>query len=267
MRQAKISIALNGLKMGLRPAIDAAAQLGVQGIQVDLRTDFLSENYGETARRELLHLLSERNLRIASGHFPLRNPLAASEHLGPRLAALEAAIQFAGKLKVRSLTLRAGQIPSQKDTEARSTFLSILNELAGSGNRYGVALCLIPCGESAAELRELISSIQTGPVLVDADLGAWVMNRQQVGIQLRELHDVIGHVEIRDAVRDADGRGREVAVGQGEIDWDEVTALLEEMAYSGWVNVDRREGTDPRGDIIRAVGFLKKRWLGSLGEA
>lgn len=263
MRSPRISIAMKTLEMGIRPAIDAAAQLGVQGIQVDLRTDLLTDDYGETARRQLLHLLQERQLQIASGHFPLRNPLASPDHLGPRMAALQAAIQFAGKLKIRNLTLRAGRIPGPEDTETRSTLHSLLSELAASGNRYGVALCLIPCGETPSELRELIGSIQTGAVLVDADLGAWVMNRQPIGTQLRELHDLIGHVEIRDAIRDADGRGREVSVGQGEVDWDEVMATLEEMGYSGWLNIDRQGGADRRGEIARAVKFLKKYWLAS----
>lgn len=260
MRSPRISIAIKTLEMGIRPAIDAAAQLGIQGIQVDLRTDLLTDDYGETARRQLLHLLHERQLQIASGHFPLRNSLASPDHLGPRMAALQAAIQFAGKLKIRYLTLRAGRIPNPEDAEAWSTLHSLLSELAAAGNRYGVALCLIPCGETPSEMRKLIGSIPTGAVLVDADLGAWVMNRQPIVAQLRELHDLIGHVEIRDAIRDADGRGREVAIGQGEIDWNEVMALMEEMGYSGWMNIDRQGGTDRQAELARSVKFLKKHW-------
>jgi len=260
MLRAKISVAIKAFSMEMRRAIDQAMELGAQGIQVDLRTDLLADHYGASARRQLLHVLSERNLQLASGHFPLRNPIAAKEHLGPRLAALESAITFASKLKIRTLTLRAGRIPdAEQDDDGFRALQSIISDLAAQGNRQGVTLCLLPCGESAVQIRQFIESIKSGPVMVDADLSSWVMNRQSVVTQLRELHDLIGHVEIRDAIRDVDGRGREVPVGEGEIDWNEVVALLNEMSYTGWLNVDRYEGTDRRGDISRGVSYLKKR--------
>jgi len=264
MFRARISLSLAALNLELRQAIETLAKWGVPGVQVDLRTELTADRFGETARRQFFHLLNERNLTLASGHFPLRNPIAAPEHLGLRLEALKSAIQFAGKLKIRRLTLRAGRIPSEEDVEGISNVHSVLSELAGAGNHHGVILCLIPCGETATELRQFIQSIQTGPVLVDADLGAWVLNRQSVPAQLRELHDLIGHVEIRDAIRDADGQGREVPVGQGEIDWEETVALLSEMGYPGWLNIDRQAGTDRRGDLSRSVDFLKKRLPGGV---
>jgi sugar phosphate isomerase/epimerase len=139
----------------------------------------------------------------------------------------------------------------------RELFLSVLNDLASVGNRQGVMICLIPSGDSAAEVRAVISAVKTGPVTVDADLAAWVLHNLPPASQLRELHELIGHVEIRDAVRDFDGLGKEVPIGRGEIDWDEVAALLGEMDYSGWLNVTRTSGDDRPGDIARGVKFLR----------
>ncbi|WP_437223912.1 sugar phosphate isomerase/epimerase family protein [Planctomicrobium sp. SH661] len=257
MFRAKISVAMRAFSSDLRRALQTVMQIGAQGVQFDLRNDVTPAQYGDTARRQLLHYLNERGLQIASGHFPLRSPLAATERMGERIKALNDAIEFASKLKIRTLTLRAGRIPSEEDQESVKTLQGVLSELAGHGNRVGVTLSLIPCGDTAAEMRQLVDSVKTGPVTVDADLGAWVLNRQPIVAQLRELHDLIGHFEIRDAIRDYDGRGKEVPVGRGEVDWDEVAALIEEMGYNGWLNVDRQEGSDQAGDIERAVKYLK----------
>lgn len=258
MFRVKISVPTNLFSQNIRKAIDAAMALRVHGVQINLWNEVRPAEYGETARRQLLHYLNERELQLASTHFPLRNPLTASERLDERIAALREAIEFSGKLRVRTLTLRAGRIPPRDDTETYSLLYQLLSDLASCGNRHGVQLCLIPCGDSPEELRTLIDSIQTGPVGVDADLAVWVMNGQPVTSQLRSLHSLVGHFEIRDAIRDVDGHGREVAVGRGEIDWDEVAALIGEMEYAGWLNVDRQEGQDRSGDAGRAVAYLRQ---------
>lgn len=230
----------------------------VHGVQINLWDEVRPAEYGETARRQLLHYLKERELQLASAHFPLRNPLTARERLDERQAALREAIEFCGKLRIRTLTLRAGRIPARDDAEAYGLLQQLLSDLATSGNLHGVQLCLIPCGDTAADLRQLVESIQTGPVAVDADLGVWAMNGQPVTAQLRELHPLIGHFEIRDGIADVDGHGREVALGRGEIDWDEVAALIGEMEYAGWLNVDRQEGQDRPGDAVRAAAYLRQ---------
>lgn len=262
MLRVKISVATRVFALEIRRALQAAWQLGVHGVQFDLRHELVPAAYGDTARRQLLHFLNERGLQISSGYFPLRSPLAAPERLEERVAALQNAIEFAAQLKIRTLTLRAGRIPAADNAEQRETLQSILGELAHLGNQQGITLCLIPCGDSPEEMRQLIDSVKTGPVTVDADLGGWVMHHQSIPRNLREMHDLIGHFEIRDAIRDVDGHGQEVCFGQGEVDWDEVAGLIEEIGYAGWLNVDRQAGVHRTGDAAVAVEELKSRGLG-----
>lgn len=262
MFRAKISIATRALLLDVKPAIHQAMLMGVQGVQFDLRNELLPRDYGETARRQLLYELSERNLQAASGHFPLRSPLIAPERMDERLAAICAAMEFAAQLKIRLLTLQIGRLPPEEDAESRAVILAVLSELAAHGNHQGVVLALLPCGESTENLGQLVSEVKTGPVTVDADLAGWVLNGQPPAQQLRALHALIGHVEVRDAVRGTGGIGREVPVGRGEIDWDEVAALLSEMEYAGWLNVDRTAGNDRAGDVGRAVQYLRQLFPG-----
>lgn len=257
MPKLKLSVTTSDFPMDLRGSLHQAMILGAQGVQLDLRNELNVRDYGETARRQLLHYLAERNLEAASAVFPLRSPLADPDHLDERTQAVKQALVFAGQLKIRRLCLRIGRLPVADDVQALAQLRDIFSELANCGDREGVTLCLKPAGDPPGPLREFLESIRTAWVAVDADLGGWILNRQSPTQMLRELNDRIHHVEVRDAVRNVDGLGKEVPVGRGEVDWEEAAALLSEMDYRGWLNVTRSEGNDRTGDIDRATQYLR----------
>ena len=257
MFRLKISVATASFRQQLRQSLNTAGRAGARGVQFDLRNEVKPIDYGETARRQLLHVLRERDLIAAAAHFPLRGPLTDPERLDERIEALHEAIRFAAQLKIRVLTFRPGTIPEPDDPLYADRFLPILSDLAATANHQGVLPCLILTANPSDRVQSLIADVKTGPVGVDADLGGWVMHSEPPAEQLRELHAVVGHVQIRDAIRSTDGSGKEVPVGRGEVDWDEIAALLEEMDYSGWLTVLRTAGEDPIGDISRAIQYLK----------
>ncbi|HWL08782.1 MAG TPA: TIM barrel protein, partial [Planctomicrobium sp.] len=135
----KISVPTSALQRDLRKAIHTAMQLGAHGVQFDLRSEVTADHFGDSARRQLQTYLSERNLELASGHFPLNRPLAEPERLDQRLAALNSAIALASKLKIRCLTLQPGELPDVESLQ-RGILLQILSELATQANLHGVTL-------------------------------------------------------------------------------------------------------------------------------
>lgn len=256
MFRVKISVASYELGQDVRTALHTAMTMGAQGVQFDLRSQVRPSDYGETARRQLLNYLSERDLKPASSTFSLRSSLFEKDRLEERLEAVRNAIVFASQLKIRVMTLRVGRLPESDSDEYQNLILPIICDLVTHANHFGVVICLIPAGDSPEALLSFLDEIKTGPVAIDADLGSWVLSGRSPSNQLRELHNVIGHVEIRDAVRDVDGIGQEVPLGRGEIDWDEIAGLLGEIEYSGWLNVRRSTGNDKIGDSNRAVQYL-----------
>lgn len=257
MFRAKISVPTLALGNDLKRSLHTAMKLGAEGVQFDLYHELSIREFGPTARRQLLHALQERDMQPASAHVPLRSPLTDAEKLDTRIAAIAQAFELASQLKIRVLTLRIGRIPADDAPEYEKLLLPAVTDLAAAGNRHGVVPCLIPCGDSAEMLRSLIRRVQSGPLAIDADLGGWILSRQSPVSELRELHGHIQHVQVRDAVRDLDGLGKEVPVGRGEIDWDEIAGLLNEMDYAGWLNVTRTGGGDPAGDIGRAIQYVR----------
>ncbi len=256
----KISVPTNALHSDLRQALHLAVQMGVRGVQFDLRTEIVGARLGESARRQLLYELKERDLEPASGHFPLKRPLIDPEHLDQRLTAIHDAITTASQLRIRRLTLRPGDLPTA-DSKERETLIQILGELAGAGDRHGVILCLLPGGDPASEWKPVLKAINQGLVNIDGDFSDWVLNGLPYLGELRDYFGVLGHVEGRDATQGSGGSGREVPIGRGTVDWDEVAALLNEMDYTGWINVQRTIGTDRIGDINRGVQYLKQLFL------
>ena len=255
--RVKISVATYEFGQDLRQSLHTAMNMQANGVQFDLRNQLRPSDYGETARRQLKNYLSERNLLPASACFPLRGPLFEQERLEERLAAIRGAIEFASKLRLRTLTLRIGRLPEIDSKEFQNLVFPVVQDLATHGNLHGVTICVIPSGDSSEKLSKLLDLVKTGPLAIDADLAGWVLSGRNTVAELRAFNAVIGHVEIRDGVRDVDGIGQEVPVGRGEIDWDEVAALLFEMNYQGWLNVKRTTGEDKIGDSSRAIQYLR----------
>ncbi len=234
-----------------------AAETGASGLQFDAREQLKPTDLSETGRRQLLHTLGERGLSVASLTMPLRRVLHDEEFLDVRIEAIKTAMQFAWDLKARVLTCRIGRIPEDTESHERSRLLQVLSVLAAHGNHVGVSFSITPAGDSPETLRSLIDAVDTGPLGIDFDPSERVMSRQNPVTSLRELHAHVTHVTIRDALRDVDGGGREVAVGRGECDWPELIAVIEEMNYAGWLTAERTAGDDPFGDVSRAVQYVQ----------
>lgn len=257
MLSRHLAVSTAPLKLKVREAIDTVARLGARGIQFDAREELPAKEFGHTAKQELLHLLSERNLRVASLSFPLRRPLASPEHVDARIEAIRNAMTFTRELKANVLTLPLGGLPDDAKSAERNLLAELLRDLARHGNHVGVTLCLTLRGEQPVAVQQLLEQVTEGPIGIDLDPAGCVLAQAAPASVARDLHAFLQHVQIRDAVRLSAGFGREVPLGRGEVDWDEFAAVLHEVEYRGWLTVIRSEGDDRLGDVSRALTFLK----------
>jgi sugar phosphate isomerase/epimerase len=75
---------------------------------------------------------------------------------------------------------------------------------------------------------------------------------------LESLASHVLHVHAKDAVRDlAQGRGMEVPLGRGSVDFPELIGTLEEREYRGYYVIERDRSDDPVYEIGQAVKYLK----------
>jgi len=257
MPPLRIAIATRCLNLPLKDSLLAVARLGAAGVQFDARDELRPGELTDTGRRQLLHLLSETGLSIASLALPTRRSFYDEDQLDARVAALKRALDHAWQLQARVVTARIGKIPADKESKGYRLLLDVLADIARHGNQVGATLAITPAHDSPQALSELIGSIKTGPLGIDFDPAAFVMSGHNPAEALRTLHSLVLHFTARDAIRDVDAGGIETALGRGEVEWIELLPLLDEINYSGWVTVNRTQGDDRAGDTARAIQYLK----------
>jgi sugar phosphate isomerase/epimerase len=266
MHELRCSAPLSIFGSRLKPALKQAAASGVEGLLIDTRNLVTPAEFSSSAIRHFRKHLEELGLVLAATCFPTRRGFADRRDLQPRVEAACTALGFARALGTDVLTLNIGPVPPDEIDEAgrndRDLLVEVLNDLARHGNHVG-ALPVI--GVSASDLETfqgLLGSINAGPIGVDFDPAAWSGGGLNPVEAFRELYDVVRHVWARDALRAADGSYREVRVGQGEVAWDEMLAVLAEAEYNGWLTVGACGTDDPVGDTARSVSMLRSIVMG-----
>jgi len=263
MNRMKLGVACRVFDSSMRQALNRAAELGVAGVQIDARNEMRPEQVSQTGRRQFLHWLSERGLRVGSVTFPLRRRLYDPDQMDRRIEAIKAALSYAYELKTSILTIPIGRLPDpEHDGSSFDTLVHVLNDLARHGNRVGTTLSITPGPDTAATLRKLLDRVEQGPVGIDLDPASAVLAGESASEAFRALYHCVTHVRVRDAQRDLDGMGQEMPVGMGLVAWDELLALLDEADYAGWLMVDRTAGSNRSGDTARAVQYLRGLGVG-----
>lgn len=132
----------------------------------------------------------------------------------------------------------------------------VLTDLVGFGNHVGCQLQLQVASYQPDRILRLLDRVKTGPVKVVLDPATVVMSGGRINGLYRDLYQQIGYIRARDAIRDVDGAGVEVALGEGLVDWPELLALLSESQYDGWMSVERAGGDSRADDVRRGVAHI-----------
>jgi len=257
MTRHRIAVATAPFAQPLRQSIQTASRIGAQGIHLNARTEVRPTEFSDTGLRQLMHELAEVGLSVASLSFPTRRSFYDQDQLEARVSAAKIAMEFARSLNASVLTLRVGTVPPETDTNEYRLLVDVLNELARHGNHVGTTISITPTKEKPDQLVGLVNAVIDGPCNVDFDPARFAMAGMNVGDAFRALYKNIGHLRIRDGVRDIDGSGVEVAVGRGDVVWDELLAMIAESSYQGWLTIERTTGEDRILDTHQALQFIQ----------
>jgi sugar phosphate isomerase/epimerase len=256
-----IALQLAGLRMPLKQGLHTAARLGASGVEIDARGEINPKDLSATGLRHLRKMLEDLNLRVSAVSFATRRGYNVMEDLDRRVEATKQAMQFAFKLGASVVTNSVGQIPADHRGGQWETLIAVLTEIGRFGERAGARLAARTGGESADTLASLIAALPEGALTVDFDPGGLVVN----GFSPADAMPVLGrHVacfHARDAVRDlARGRGLEVTLGRGSVDFTALLGALEEHGYRGYITIERTTADDPAREYADAVEYIKRLW-------
>lgn len=258
MMEMKIGIQLASLRLPFRQALQAAARLGAVAVEIDARGEVKPEEMTRTALRQIRKMLEDLNLRVCAVGFRTRHGYAVMEGLEGRIEATRRAMQLAYDLGCHLVVNQVGRVPEESAGPEWDRLLESLSDLGRFGQHTGATLAAETGSESGSDLKRLIAALPSGSLAVTLDPGNLIINGHSATDAARELGGQIMYVHAKDGVRDlAQGRGVEVPLGRGTVDFPEIFGILEEHQYRGYFTVEREHCDNPLGEVGQAVQFLR----------
>jgi sugar phosphate isomerase/epimerase len=259
MPRLKLAGVLESLQLPLRPALQLAATLGVQGVQVDAVGELAPDALSGTGRKEFKHLLRSLGLELAALGCPLRHGLNVPTNLEARLQHIRKVMTLAFDLGPRLIVAFAGPVPSKEDRVGAELMTDSLLQLGRHGERIGVTLALAAGAEPPLVLAEFLQSFTCGGLGVVVDPASLLMRGHDPLAAVRTFQHQLVYVQGRDALPDRPDRiAEEVPLGHGDLDWVAFLGALEEIGYRGWLAIRRGPSQDPAGDIKAGAAFLRR---------
>ena len=258
MLQIRIGIELASLRLPFKKALLTARELGVDAVEIDARGELKEGDLSQTGVRHLRKMLDDLNLRVSAVTFRTRRGYSTLADLEARIDATKRALTLAYDLGAAVLVNHLGRLPPESDAAAMSTLVQALTDIGRHSQRVGALLAAETGTESGAELAALSARLPPGSIGVDFNPASLILHGHSPREAAAALAPHVLHVHATDATRDlALGRGLEVALGQGNAEFPEVLALLEERQYRGYITIARHDTSDPLADVRQAIEFLR----------
>lgn len=255
----KVGLRLESLGMPLRKALDAAARLGVTGVQVDAVGDLAPKALSQTGRREFRNLLRARNVELTALGCPLRLGLDVAEGLEERIEYVRQALTLSFDLGPRLVVVVVGRIPDEASSTAARLLRESLLALGQHGDRVGAVLALETGLESGAALAAFLRQFDTGSLGVNLDPANLLMNGFDPYASTQALQGQIVHVHVKDARTTGPNRAAaEVPLGHGALDWMKLIDLLDEGEYRGWLTIERETAPASLEEMTASVALLRR---------
>ncbi len=276
MYRFPIGIITDSFRTDIRTALEQAAKLGADGVQIYATRGKLSpEQLTPAGRRELLDMVKSNGLVVSAlcgdlgcgFHRPEKNPelIEKSKRI----------LDLAKELETNVVTTHIGVVPADPDHPRFRIMQDACGQLAEYADSIDAHFAVETGPETAAVLRVFLDSLHSTGVGVNLDPANLVMVTGDDPVAaVRTLKDYIVHTHAKDGVKlwDRDPElvygiredplvtspsFEEVPLGKGSVPFRDYLAALEEIGYKGFLTIEREVGDDPAKDIAAAVEFLK----------
>lgn len=278
MYRFPIGVIIDSFRTDTRTAIEKAAALGADGIQMYSTTGENSpENLTPQKRRELLDLVKSHGLRFSAlcgdlggGGFSYR------EQNADRIEKSKRILDLAKELETDVVTTHIGVVPEDPSNPRYGIMQEACFELSRYADSIGAHFAIETGPETSAMLKKFLDGLHSTGVGVNLDPANLVMVTGDDPVQaVHNLKDYIVHTHAKDGVmliktnpeyvyriipRPEDLQGikfyREMPLGEGQVDFPAYLRALDEIGYRGFLTIEREAGEDPSGDIGKAKSFL-----------
>lgn len=257
MLQLKKAIRLESLRQPFKKALVTAASLGADAVEINGRTEIRSAEMSRTAVRHLRKMLADLKLQVSAINFPTRRGYGVSDDLDRRIDATKAAMTMAYELGCSVVVNKVGRVPDDVEAPAWTTMVQALTDIGNFGQKAGAWLAARTGAEDGETLKRLIDSLPIYSLGIDFDPGDFLINGFSATDAMKTLGQHVMSFRARDAVQDLSlGRGVEVQLGRGSVDWPSLLGTLEENNYSGFLTIERDSEENSIEQCGQAIEYL-----------
>ena len=258
MDTSHLSAPAGPLARDLKTALRAARDLGFRAVELDARSGLDHAQVTQTGLRQIRKWLGDQGLVVSGIAFPTRGGYGDADRLEGRIAATKAALKLAYDLGASVVFNHVGDIPATADDPAWRLLIDVLADIGGYSKQVGATLCAEAGRAAPADLARLIAALPEGSLACDVVTGSLIVHGHDPAAAIATLGDRVAAVHATDAVAGAfAGRGREVILGTGQVEFASVFATLEERGYRGWIGLEPVEPRDSRTELTAAMDYLR----------
>lgn len=187
--------------------------------------------------------------------------LVPPEYRKMRVDVLKKAASFAAKFNIPSITTHLGFIPEDpKDPKFPGT-LEAVQQVAEGCTKAGVGFNFETGQETPITLLRLIEQVGTNNLGINLDPANLVMYGKANPLDALEVFGkYIRGVHVKDGMYPTIGTelGKEVALGQGKVDFPALISKLKSLGYAGTLTIEREiSGEQQIIDIKQAIKLLE----------
>lgn len=281
MYKFPIGLIIDGFKTDTTTAIEHAARMGVDGIQMYATSGENSpENLDSSARKLLKKQVADAGLVFSALCGDLGMGFGNKEKNPELIEKLKTILDLANDLGTNIVTTHIGVVPEDPNHERFKVMqeaCSILAEYAHKSNSY---FAIETGPERSTTLLRFLDSLETKGVAVNLDPANLRMVIDEDSVTaVKNLAKYIVHTHAKDGVMINKGNPEfiyqvahpippevkamkffeERPLGEGAVNFPTYLKALEEVGYKGFLTIERESGEDPLANIGQAVDFLKKQ--------
>lgn len=260
MGALKVGVMIESFRLGVRKGIAKAAEIGADGFQIyvtsgEMHPDALTK----TGRQEFLRYVAGQKLVISALCGDFGKPYDREEGLDKLIGDTKKVIDLAVDLKTPIITTHIGVVEKDPKAKSRRIMADALNHVGQYADSRGVVFATETGPEPGPVLAAFIKTLKTGAVKANFDPANLAMKGFDVIEGVKSLGPYIVHTHAKDGIKQKDGTGKEVPLGEGSVPWDQYVETMTKQGYDGFYTIEREVGEDPVVDIKKAIAFLR-RW-------
>lgn len=259
MGRLKVGVMIESFRLGVKPGIRKAAEIGADGFQIYVVNGEMAPwNLSRSGRRDFRKFVDGLGLTVSALCGDLGVGYTDPARLDELVDKSRRILDLSADLRVPIVTTHIGVIPEDHDHPTWSVMKGALSELGSYAEKVGSCFATETGPETPALLRQFIQEVGSPSLKVNYDPANLIVSGFDHLAGVTQLSDLIVHTHAKDAVRNPDGSRAEVPLGQGQVRWEEYLATLESVGYHGFFTVEREVGPDPVADVARAIQFLRR---------